>query len=301
MKIKNLVLAGLFLMSSLTIASAQVKLSFNPEKGKKYEYQVDITQKIQQNLMGQSIPLESEISTTYLVEVKDKSPQETTVQFTYKDVVCIISSPMMKMGYDSKDPIGNGSELDKMLAKMYSHLIDVPIMVVIAPDGSVKSVTGMDGVAENMMKSIANDGQMATQIGASMKSQFTDDAIKNSFGQFFNMYPANAIKTGESWNMESDVSVNNMNLNHKTKYTLKEVKKNVATIAVASDLKMNLGAGAEGEIAGTGTGTVTVDVKTGLSVISEITQNMKGTVKAQGMEVQMELITKTKTTTKEVK
>jgi len=297
MKIRKVVFAGLFLMSSLTIASAQVKLSFNPEKGKKYEYQTDVIQNIQQSVMGQSIPMEMEMSVKYLMEISDKTPQETTVQYIFKEVAYIISSPMIKMGYDSND----SSEKDNILGKMFSNLIDVSLMAIIAPDGSVKSLTGMDAVVEKMNRAIASEGQTEAQIGASIMSQFSDDALKNSFQQLLKIYPANKVKAGESWNMESAISVNSMNTNIKTKYTLKEIGKNMASIAVSSDLDMNMGAGMDGEITGAGTGTMSVDVKTGLPLMSEINQNMKGTVKAQGMEIQMELITKTKTTIQEVK
>jgi hypothetical protein len=75
----------------------------------------------------------------------------------------------------------------------------------------------------------------------------------------------------------------------------------MATIAAESDLEMNPGTAMEGKISGTQTGTMTVDVKTGMPVASNLSQNMKGSIKVQGMEVQMELTAKTKTTVKEVK
>ena len=301
MKIRKIVFAGLFLTAGLTIAPAQVKLSFNPEKGKKYEYQMDVTQNIRQSVMGQTIPMETEMSIKFLMEIKDKTPQEITAQFIYREVSYILSSPMMKMEYDSENPLVNPTQMDNTMRKMFDKLIEQPIMAVIAPDGTVKSVTGMDAIAENMVNAIADDGQMAALIGAQMKSQFSDDAIKNLFQQSLKIYPANAVKAGDIWNEESATSVNNMNTTYKTKYTLKEVSKNMVTIAVETDVEMDPGAMMEGKLAGTQTGTILVDVKTGLPVTNEMTGNIKGSVKAQGMDVQMDLSTKTKTTTKEVK
>jgi len=301
MKIRRIVSAGLFLIASIIVASAQVKLSFNPEKGKKYEYQTDLIQNIQQSVMGQTVPVTMEMNTKYLMEIKDKTPQEITAQFTYLEVVYIISSPMMKMGYDSKTPVENPTEMDNMLGKMFSKMIDQSVVAVIAPDGSVKSVTGMDAVAEDMINAIAGDGQLAAQMGAQMKTQFSDDALKTSFEQMFRIYPAKAVRVGESWNNESTMSVNNMNTTHKTKYTLKGISKNMATIAVVSDVEMDSGAMMEGRLAGTQTGTILVDVKTGLPVTNDISGNIKGSLKAQGMDIQMDLSLKTKTTAKEVK
>ena len=45
MKMKGFFFAALFLTSGLTIVPAQVKLSFNPAKGAKYEYQTELTTK----------------------------------------------------------------------------------------------------------------------------------------------------------------------------------------------------------------------------------------------------------------
>ena len=301
MKIKRIVFAGLFFVSGLTIASAQVKLSFNPEKGKKYEYQTDMIQIIKQHVMGQEIPMEMEMSTKYLMEIKDKTSQEIAVQLTYNEVAYIVSSPMMKMGYDSKNPIENPSEIDQMLGKMFGKMIGQSLVMVIAPDGSVKSVSGMDVIGEGMIGAIAGDNQMGVQLGAQMKQQFNDDAMKKMFDQSFKIYPNNPVKAGDSWDKENMTTVNNMNTGLKTKYTLKSVSKNVVTIAVEGEIEVNPGAGVEGKIAGTQTGTMNVDAKTGLTLTSDVTQSMKGTLKTQGMDILMEMTAKTKTSIKEVK
>jgi len=298
---KRIVFAVLFLVSGLTIASAQVKLSFNPEKGKKYEYQTEMIQNIKQNVMGQEILTEMEMSTKYLMEIKDKTTQGVTVQYTYNEVIYIVSNPMMKMGYDSKNPIENPSDMDQMFSKMFSKMIGQSITVVFALDGSVKSLTGMDAIGESMVGAIADVNPMFAQLGAQMKQQFNDEAMKKMFEQSMKIYPENPVKAGNSWNIENTMMTNIMNTNYTTKYTLKSVSRNMATIAVEGEIEMNPGAGMEGKITGTQTGTMTVDTRTGLPITNDVSQNMKGTVSAQGMDIQMETIATTKTTIKEVK
>ena len=301
MKIERILLAGLFLTSGLTILPAQVKLSYNPPKGAKYEYQTEMIQNAKQSVMGQDIPVETEMSTKYLMEISDKMPQETHVQVTYKEITYIVSSPMVKMGYDSKNPVEQPSDIDQMLAKMFAKIIDQSFMMVIAPDGSVKSVTGMDAIGESMVGAIASDGPMIAQLGAQLKQQYNDEAMKNTFEQSLKFYPADAVRTGNSWNKENTMTVNNMNTDITTKYTLKSVSRNMATIAVEGKIDMNPGAGMEGKITGTQTGTMSVDIGTGLPVASDVTQNMKGVIMTQGMEVQVEIVTKLKTSIKEAK
>jgi hypothetical protein len=301
MKTRSIIFAALFLASGLTLVSAQVKLSFNPAKDTKYEYAMQMVQTIEQNAMGQKIPMETEMDMTYLMEIKGKTPQETQAQFTYRDIAYILSSPMMKMGYDSKNPVENPSEMDRMLSKIFSTLIGKPFTLNIAPDGSVKSVTGMNAIAENMTKAVAADGQMAAQVSAAVKQQFSDAAMKNMFEQSLKIYPANAVKPGDSWNVENTMAISGMNTTVKTKYTLKEVRKNEVTIAVEATMDMQSGAGMEGKLTGTQTGTMLVDVKTGMPVSGELSQNIKGSVKTQGIDVLMDMNTKTKMSTKEVK
>ena len=294
---KRFVCASLFLMLCVNVAFAQVKLSFNPETGKKFEYKMEAVQNIKQNVMGQEMPMETEMNSTYLMEIKDKTSREIRTQMTYEGFTFLVSSPMMNVKYDSKKPIDNPSDMDEMFEKIFSTLIGKPFTVVYAPDGSVKSVSGMGAIIENMIGSVSADGQAAAQIGVQMSQQFSDESMKNMFGQSFHIYPDNAVKVGESWNMENSMSMNNMNIGIKTKNTLREVNSNRAIIAVTGEVDMDMG---EGKFTGMQTGTMIVDITTGLPVTSDISLNLKGSIKSQGMDIQMEMLTQTKMSVKEI-
>jgi len=295
MKRKIIICAGLCLMSNLITVSAQIKLSFNPEMGKRYEYHTDMVQHIKQSVMGQEMPIETEMKITYLMEIKNKKPQETQIQFTYQDMTFVVSSAMMNSKYDSKKPTENPSDMDKMVAKIFNVLIDRPFEVVIAPNGSVKSVEGMDAIIENMLDVVAADGQLAAQMAAQMSQQFNDEAMKNMFGQSFNFYPDKAVKSGDSWNVENSILMSGMNLSLNSLNTLKEINSNMATIGVAGDIIMNMEGG---KLTGKQTGTIILDTTSGIPTTSDISQNIKGTISAQGMEIQMEMTTKTKSSAK---
>jgi len=297
-KRKRLVCASFYLMSCFLSISAQIKLSFNPEKGVKYEYQMEVVQNMKQNAMGQEIPIETEMNGTYLMEIKNKTPQEIHAESTYQGFTFIVSSPMMKIKYDSKKPTENPSEMDKMFGKMFSTLIGKPFTVVFSPDGSVKSVSGMGAIIESMLGAISSDGQVAAQMGGLMTQQFSDESMRKMFEQSFNFYPEKAVKVGDSWNTEITMPINNINFDIKTRNTLKEVSNNMATIEVTSDFDMDMG---EGKLPGTQTGTMIVDTTTGMPVTSDVSLNIKGSIKVQGMEIQMELVQKTKTTTKAIR
>ena len=300
---KKIISTSLILLLGFTIASAQIKLSFNPQKGAKYEYQTEMIQISKNAAMGQEMTSETEISMKYLMEVVEKSTDEIQTVFTYQDISYIITSPMMKMGYDSKNTIENPSDMDKILEQIFSTLIGKPFTLTIAPDGSVKSVTGMDAIAESMSQSVGND-QIAAQLTVAIKQQFSEDAIKRVFEQSLKIYPDNPVKVGNSWNVNNAIEISGMGTNTKTKYTLKAVKKEMADIAIESTLEMKPGeatAGAEGLLTGTQIGTMVIDVKTGMPVSSDLTQIVKGSTKMQGIDILMDMTTKSKMSTKEVK
>ena len=69
----------------------------------------------------------------------------------------------------------------------------------------------------------------------------------------------------------------------------------MATIDVTGDINMDM----EGsKLTGKQTGSMIVDTATGIPTTSDISQNMNGSIKAQGMEIQMEMISKTKSSVK---
>ena len=298
---RKLIFICLFLLSGLTLTSAQIALSFNPKKGSKYEYQTKTIQMVKQSFMGQEMPMETGMSMSYIMDVKEKNHEGSMVQYTYRNISYTVSSPMMKMGYDSENPVENPTELDQILEKMFGSLIGKPFEVRIAPDGSVISLTGMDAIAESMVQSASSENQMGAQIAASMKQQFNDAAMKDMFEQSLKIYPAGTVKPGDSWNTEQALSISGMmNMTTKIKYTLTEVKKNAAAVAMESTINMKPGMNMEGDLTGTQTGTMQVDIKTGMPVSTEITQNIKGSIKAQGIDILMDMTSKIKTSIKEI-
>ena len=289
-------------MSGLNIASAQqARLSFNPEKGIRYEYHTEMMQNVKTTVMGQVVPTEIVMCISYMMEIVEKTEQGTTAQFTYNEIVHTVSSLYMNMGYDSKKPVENPSDIDQMLSKMFGEMLGKSFFAVIAPDGSVQSVTGMEAIGERMTNAIAGDGQMIAQLGAQMKEQFNDSAMKNMLEQSFKFYPANPVRVGNSWNVENATSISNFNVINKSKYTLRSINRNIATVAVDAKIEMNPDSSAmEGNVGGTQKGTMTIDTRTGIPLTSNFTQNIKGSVKAQGIDVQMEIVSKSKSTTKKI-
>ena len=293
------VLASVLFMLVMN-ASAQVTLSFNPEIGTKYEYYTEITQSVRTTVMGQEIMAEIMTGTMFLMEISDKSEQETTALFTFNEISYVVSSLYMKMVYDSKNPNENQSDIDLMLSKMFNEMLGKSFTALIASDGSVKSISGMEAIGKSMSNAVANDGQMIAQLGAQMKEQFNDTAMKNILETSFKIYPTTPVRTGNSWDIENSTTINNLKVVYRSKYTLRSVSRNIATVVVDSKIEMNTDSGATeaGDMSGSQKGTMTIDTRTGMPVTSEMSGNLQGVIRAAGMDAQMVVETKSKSSLK---
>ena len=261
---------------------------------------MEMLQNVEQDILGLDIPLKTVMKATYSMEILEKTAQEIHAQIIFREMEYSLSSSMLKMRYDSKNPVRNPTNMDKMLERMFDKMIDKPVMAVIAPDGSVKSVTGMDAIVENMSRAVAADGPAAAQAGATMKQQFGDTAMKNTLEQSFKIYPANVVRISDSWNSETTMMVANMNVDFKTLCILKEIGTNNATVSVESDIKMSSDANMKGKLAGTQIGTIIIDSATGLPLTINMSQNAKGFIVMQGINVPVKLTGKMKTSLEKV-
>lgn len=280
---KKALFVALWVCIGLT-AMAQITLTFNPEKGATYEYRTEMIQKMKQDIMGQSMTMNNTMVMTYEMSILENSASEIKMDMVYSAILFDMSSTMMNMKYDSKNPNASSGPMDGMMAKIFGSMLNKKFQIVMQHDGTVKSVTGMQAIIDDMMKALGEGDMMAAQMGQQMSQQFSDEAMKATFEQSFKIYPGKALKAGESWNIEQNTGAAGMDMNVKTVYTLKSTDSTKAYADVTSTIN-----GMNGQITGEQTGTIEFDKKTGLPMKSRIVQQAKGKVSAQGMEIPMEI------------
>jgi len=283
----------LFLIVCCTVsvlAQAQVKLSFNPEKGERYQYISKTESTAKQQIMGQEIPMSTVMEMSFDMTVKEKTEDEIRLECIYNDILMSISSPMIEVKYDSKNPAENPTKMDKMMSQILGALAGKSIIVDFEPNGSVKSISGFDAIMKDMLDGLPENPEMQQMANASMQS-FDDKAIKNMFEQAFKIYPEQAVNIGDSWQggismamMGADNQINNT-------YQLKSIEEGNAVINVSSVFNL-MPAGLEGALKGEQKGEIRIDIKTGMPISSTVTQTSKGSFEAQGMELQMEVVSK---------
>ena len=295
MKSRTLLFVAAF-VCACTLGQAQINPTFNPEKGEKYTYRQVTEQEISQSVAGQEIAMS--IATEMLTEmnVRDKNSSEVSVDYVYKEIVMTLLSDMMSFKVDTKNKTDNMSDIEKMGASLFGCIIGKTLQVVVTPDGSVKSVTGFNAILDDMKKIMAPLGDIEQQMSSVFVQSFNDESLKNTFQQIFKIYPGKEVKTGESWSNENSFENAGMSNNVKNTFTFKSVSNDVALIDLTSEQTVKSGAGMEGEMKGEVKGDMRLNVKTGMPVQTSSEGNVKGKLSAQGMEVSMDITTKTSVT-----
>ena len=296
---KTIITIGLCLVSGVLLA--QGKLSFNPEKGSKYEYKVEIKQSEQQSANNMELPIEETVNMEFLMNINEKEE----VRFTWQNISYLLSSPILRMEYDSKKPKRNPTALDNMHEKILGSAIGKSFSLSIAPDGSISSITGVDIITEASKQAVASDVVADAEMGEELHKSLTDnwigeDALKKMIEQSFNLFHSDEVNVGDSWTKESVYNISN-GLTFKNAFTLKSIKNGSATISVKSIVEQESKSGADYKLTGTQSGNVTVNTKTGIPISSDLTVNVKGRILImQRIEGQMNIVERMKSTIKEV-
>ena len=283
MKIRNLFFIAFLSVSMLV--QAQVKLSFNPEKGQKYSYLFETEQDMKQTFMGQELPTQVVMTMLMDMDISEKNNDETTLTSTYNAIKMSIANPMMSVEYDSQRPKENPTEIENMIATIFLGLIGKSFSVNIDQTGSVKSVSGMDELIQGLLRVLPQDNPAMQQMSGPFLQSFNDDAMKNMFEQSFKIYPANPVNVGDSWEGNITTAIMGMNQTMNNTYMLKAIEGNTAVMDVASTFVFNPEGSIEGEISGSQSGQMSLDVKTGMPQTSSVIQKYQGKLNAQGAEI----------------
>lgn len=140
---------------------------------------------------------------------------------------------------------------------------------------------------------------MGASLSSTMIKQFfSENAIEELIEQSWKNYPVTEVKSGDKWNIENRWGeISTMITNTKSQCALKDLDNNTANIAIEAAVEVDM---TGGKLTGNQSGEFQVNLKTGVPVSSYWTRNVKGNVVSMGMNMVMEVIHKTKTSTREI-
>lgn len=267
-----------------------VKLALNLKKGDKFDITNSTVQNIEQTIMGQNQKSEVESGMTYKYEVTDVDKNGTaSIKVTYKWIKIRQKAGFTTSEYDSKtagkdDPV-------PPFATVYAALVGKSFTMKMDKKGEVTDVKGMDKVIDGIMEQEKLIGKPEeAKVRESLEKEIGSDAIKETLGSAHSFFPKKAIKVGDKWSDEQNISAG-FPLKIKTDYTFKEEKDGL--VIITSESKISLGDGDKtmdngmakityDEFSGTQKGVTKVDKKTGWVMESTVDQDLDGKMTMEG-------------------
>ncbi|RZL46631.1 MAG: hypothetical protein EOP00_14410 [Pedobacter sp.] len=285
------------LISINGFAQQTYQLKQNYPVGKKYDYVLNSDQIITQKVDGKEVSYVQNVGTEYNFDISEAKAADKNIKVTYKRLTIKSVGAGNELILDSeKEEAGKKNP--------FGGLKNATFTMVMAPNGTIKQVSGIDKMVNDMAAKIAADTTQLNQIKISLSKQFNDVVIKQTMESSLKIFPDKAVKIGESWTIGSKVQIT-MPIESSTVYTLKEIKDGLATLSIKGTLSSkgefeSLGSKMQTDLKGMNVGDAQVDLKTGMILSSHTRLELYGKMKAGEQAIDFELEGINKVTGKEV-
>lgn len=263
------------------------------KEGDTFSQNSTIDVKATQTMMGQEIDITTTITANIAFTVTKVVEGKYEIEMKYTEMKLDLDMGVRKITFDSNTPETVATPED--MSPMFKAMTGKPVNITIDKYGNVEKVTGFEKIIADMLGSIDNDLDEETkqQLLATGKQQFSEESIKESFKTTFFYSAGKEVSVGESWNINREISTNNIKLAANTKMTLKSVEDNIATIEVSGDVgtpKEGIVQNMQGfetkiTMQGTQKGNMKVDINTGLVKNTGINMILDGELEMMGMKM----------------
>jgi hypothetical protein len=251
--------------SSLTPPAAKSYLfKYNLTKGIAFKLLIDSKQTINLEMNGQKVAMNQTISINQSISVMDVDAiNNSTLDITYDRIQFKQNAMGMDMNWDSESKDASTNPMAQQLETVFRKSIGAKTTLLIDQYG----------------KAISNNVQTVLKDNANI-SGFESGMMV--------VFPDREVTVGESW--ESTYAPDpNSDLTITSKYTLIEVKKDIATISFEGTMKGTKLKGNATKIEGTMSGKSLVNKSNGWIISSSINQNLKAEMEQQGMTIPMQI------------
>jgi hypothetical protein len=265
---------------ALCNTGAAVTLQLKLAQGKTYYQRTVIDQHMVQTVMNMQQVLDQSLGTGVKMDVLDVDGQgNMRIRRTYDWSMTKRTGPMGNLDYDSAKqttpPPG---------AEPFAALLGQSYVVRISPKGEVLEINGVEEMQAAVRKKLPAGAQGDPAM--SVLSQFLDkNSLKQMIEGELDVYPGKPVEVGESWNKKRVVTPM-FELTIDSKWTLQKLENGVAIIATTSTSRSDANKPVETggmkmrfDLAGTQGGTIRMQEATGLILLGQAQQQLKGEIK----------------------
>ncbi len=278
-------LAIILLVFTGNVKAKDILLRFNLQKGSIYEMTMNMTNNIDQQVMGQKMKIDQTMEMVFSYQVLEVLPNANfAIEYSMQKMKLSMKINDKEMGFDS-DSIDENNPASKVLAAMKSAKLKIEMNA----RGQVQKIEGIDSFA----KEFSGNPQMSK-----MMSMFSSDKSFESFiNQTFNYFPENEVKEGSKWTASLNLPAM-MNMATNINFEVASVKKDNVLLNMNSDVNMDSPIEQNGmkinmKMTGTQTGTMNIDPNDGWIRSSNLNQKfdmnmkLKNPQSGEDMEIPM--------------
>lgn len=275
-------------------SAQQVTLRWKYEEGTELAYRVSSHNETELP-MDQGISVFEQAQTMRWSVLEVAPNGDATLRITTERVQMNMESPMLNLAYDSE----TDEVPDNPQAKIFSAMVGKSYTIVIGPEGTVKSLEGMDQVREAVLEAMGPD--MAGMADAMIGQMLNDETMTSVMQQGIQTFPERAMGPGDTWDTSFSFPFPMLGtMSASLDFTLERIEeRDGGTVAVISNSgEIQIGNAGDSQLAGmmefgnsAVIGTMEFDVDRGLLLNSTSTTTMEVTVAAGGQEMVIGIIT----------
>ncbi len=232
--------AAVFAATPSAMAQESVPLRYKWEQGQVLRQRVtQETNSTGDGPMGAMSSKQKQVMTVRTTVQSVAEDGAATLEYVTEAMQVEMEMPMQgKVTYDTAKPEqGDGNH---PAVQAMTTMLNEPIVFVMGPDGKIREVRGIEKLKEKMRKSLEGTpgGEMA---GAQVEQMFTEEQVKQMFGQSAAALPARDTKVGETWQSVIEIPMPMIGkLKSTSDFTLKGVEKMNGAPAARIDVAMTM-------------------------------------------------------------
>jgi hypothetical protein len=279
---------GLFLFAVVGVASiplssagaAAVPLQLKLSKGKTYYQRMVMDQHLDQTVMDMQQVVDQSMGTGLKLDVLEVDSQgNMRIRQTFNWSMSKRTSPMGNLEYDSaKQPTPPAG------AEPFAALLGQSYIVKVTPKGEVLDVEGIEQMQAAIRQKLPPGAEADPALGT-LAAYLDKKGLKEATEGIWGIYPDKPVELGESWSKKRVVSPA-FELTIESRWTLQKREAGFAMIGTTGSARSNPDTPMETggmkmrfDLAGTQAGTMRMEEATGLIVLAQARQQLKGEIK----------------------
>lgn len=199
-RLRSLVLVPVLVLSAAAADAQTVTLRYRWTRGESRTYR--LATETASNVSG--MPEGPRTLTQSMSQVLKFTAEEVaadgtaTIRQTFQSLRMEGSGPMGKLLVDTAVPATASDPAARPMRQVLDAMIGESVLIVVAPDGTIRKVEGASRIADKIAQLAAAD-PAAGAAGQGIKRMLSEDALKSTLEQTFPKLPAAPVAIGESW------------------------------------------------------------------------------------------------------